>query len=54
VPAGLLDDDIGLEFAVHLYVGSKASWDTIWPGVPQYETMPKPSEFLELMHSGTS
>ncbi len=54
VPAGLLDDDINLEVAVHLYVGSKASWDTISPGVPQYEAMPKLSEFFELMHSGAS
>jgi hypothetical protein len=51
VPAGLLDDNVSLEVGVHLFVGSKASWDAISSGVPQYETMPKPSEFFELMHS---
>ena len=40
-----------LEVGVHLFVGSKASWDAISSGVPQYETMPRPSEFFELMHS---
>ena len=54
VPAGLLDDDISQEVAIHLYVGSKASWNSIPPGVPQYETMPRLSEFFELMHSGAS
>jgi hypothetical protein len=51
VPAGLLDDNMRLEVGVHLFVGSKASWDTISSGVPQYETMPKLSEFFELMHA---
>lgn len=50
VPAGLLDDDVGLEVAVHLFVGSRASWDKTSSGVPQYETMPRLSEFFELMH----
>jgi hypothetical protein len=51
VPAGLLDDNMSLEVGAHLFVGSKASWDTISSSVPQYETMPELSEFFELMHS---
>jgi hypothetical protein len=50
VPAGLLDDPVSLEVAVHLFVGSKASWDAISSGVPQYEAMPELSKFFELMH----
>ena len=52
VPAGLLDDDVDLGIGVHLFVGSKASWDSIDPGVPQYETVPDISEILRLLHSG--
>ena len=52
VPAGLLDNDVDLEIAVHIFVGSKASWDSIDAGVRQYETMPELSEFLRLLHSG--
>jgi hypothetical protein len=51
VPAGLLDDNMNLEVGAHLFVGSKASWDTIPSNGPQYETMPELSEFIELMHS---
>ena len=52
VPAGLLDDDVDLEIGVHIFVGSKASWDTIDANVRQYETVPELSEFLRLLHSG--
>jgi len=37
VPAGALDDDPGSEIMAHIYVGSKASWDVICDGAPQYE-----------------
>jgi len=50
VPAGLLDDPVPLEVGAHLFVGSKAAWDTISPGVPQHEKMPELSELLGLLH----
>lgn len=37
VPAGLLDDDIGVKVAHHIFVGSKAAWDVIGDDAPQYE-----------------
>jgi hypothetical protein len=36
VPAGLLDDDPGLRVAGHIFVGSKAPWEVIPEGPPQY------------------
>lgn len=36
VPAGTLDDDPGPEVVAHIYTGSKASWDVICDGAPQY------------------
>lgn len=51
VPAGLLDANAPLEICAHLFVASKAAWDTITsPGV-KYETMPEFSELLGLLHS---
>lgn len=50
VPAGLLDDDGQLEIGVHLFVGSKASWDTIPSAGARYDTMPELSEVLEILH----
>ena len=37
IPAGLLDDDTGVEVAHHIYVGDKASWDVIGDDAPQYD-----------------
>lgn len=37
VPVGLLDDDPGTRIEQHIFVGSKAPWDEIPKGVPQYE-----------------
>ena len=37
VPAGTLDADPGVPVGVHVYVGSKASWDLIAGDAPQYE-----------------
>jgi hypothetical protein len=37
VPAGLLDDDIGVKVVRHIFVGDKASWDVIGDDAPQYE-----------------
>jgi hypothetical protein len=50
VPAGLLEDDPSLEIAVHLFVGSKASWDKICSDGAQFETVPRLSELMRLMH----
>jgi hypothetical protein len=36
VPAGLLDDDPGLRIGGHIFVGSKAAWDEIPAGAPQF------------------
>jgi len=52
VPAGLLDDDAGLQVGAHVFVGSKAAWEMIAAGAPQYETMPELSEFISLLHTG--
>ena len=37
VPAGLLDDDPGVGVEMHLFVGSKASWDEIGGDAVQHE-----------------
>jgi len=42
VPAGLLDDDPGLGIAGHIHVASKARWDEIPPGTPQFAEGPSP------------
>ena len=36
IPAGLLDSDPGVRIAGHIYVGSKAAWDEIAEGGPQF------------------
>jgi hypothetical protein len=36
VPAGVLDDDPQVPSAVHIFVGSKASWDEIHGSQPQF------------------
>jgi len=51
VPAGLLDDLETLEIGAHLYTESKASWETIPSDAPHFETMPKPSQLMELLSS---
>jgi hypothetical protein len=37
IPAGLLDDDPGVKPALHMFVGSKASWWDITDAAPQFE-----------------
>ena len=51
VPVGLLDGKVNLEVGAHLFVASKASWDTIPAGARQYETVPEFSEFIRFLHS---
>lgn len=37
VPAGTLDGDPGIRPALHIFVGSKATWDVIADSLPQFE-----------------
>jgi hypothetical protein len=39
---GTLATDPGRRPALHVFVGSKASWDEICDGLPQFETFPPP------------
>ena len=52
VPAGLLDDPAATGIAVHVYVGSKSSWDTAFlpDSAPQYAEMPPAGELMALLH----
>ncbi len=47
VPAGMLDDDPVVGVAQHIFVGSKAPWDRITDGAPQYEEAMPPRHELE-------
>ncbi|MEM8589102.1 MAG: GFA family protein [Pseudomonadota bacterium] len=40
VTLGCVDGDPGVTLRMHIYVGSKASWETIPDGVPQYQEGP--------------
>lgn len=52
VPAGALDDSEPIEIALHICVGSKASWDMIPPNTEQLEGMPSTlSAFIDLLHT---
>ena len=48
VPAGALDDSEPLEIAVHICTSSKASWDAIAPGTPQFDGLPALSALIDL------
>lgn len=52
VPSGILDASEQLEIAVHLYVGSRASWDTGPLTGTLHETMPEMRTFIQSLHSG--
>lgn len=41
VTLGCVDGDPEIELGMHIFVGSKASWETIPEGVPQYEEWPE-------------
>lgn len=47
IPAGAIDTPIRPPTAVHVYVGSKAIWDEITDGAPQFEEMPPADRFAE-------
>jgi hypothetical protein len=40
VTLGCVDGDPGIEIGMHIFTGSKAAWDTIPEGVPQYAEWP--------------
>ena len=40
VPAGLLDDDDGVEVSKHIFVESRAKWDEISDDLEQFEGYP--------------
>jgi hypothetical protein len=40
VTLGCVDGDPEIELGMHIFVGSKASWENLPEGVPQYEEWP--------------
>jgi hypothetical protein len=53
VPAGLLEDPVSLKIALHLFVGSRASWEPKPTTGVQYEELPAIAEVLAHLHSDT-
>lgn len=51
VPAGLLEDPGSLEIVLHLFVGSRASWEPKPTTGVLYEEMPAFAEVLAHLHS---
>lgn len=52
VPAGLLEDTGSLEIALHLFTGSKASWEPPPPTGVVHESMPAFAEVLACLRAG--
>jgi hypothetical protein len=52
IPAGLFEMDTNLEIVAHLFVDSKAAWETIASTGNQYKTMPEFAELVQKLHSG--
>jgi len=51
VPAGLLDVDVEIDVVAHLFLGSKAGWDTNLAKGVHYETTPDLKDLLALLRS---
>lgn len=51
LPAGLFEGSEKLEVVAHLYLDSKASWDTAPLTGAQFDTMPEMREFIRLLHA---
>lgn len=51
VPSGLFDGSENLEIAVHVHLGSRASWDTAALTGTQYEDAPETLAFIEALHA---
>ncbi len=54
IPVGLLDDSDQLKICAHIYVESKASWDSIPASGVHFKTMPDMQEFYKLLHADIS
>jgi hypothetical protein len=52
VPAGLLEDDGRLAVGIHLFAGSRASWDAAPMSGIVHETAPELHAFVELLQLG--
>lgn len=46
VTLGSLNDDTGIEIKAHIFISSKASWEVIPKGVPQYDAFPPDMSIL--------
>ena len=55
VPAGLLLEPVNSEVITHVYVDSRATWDTgfLSDNLPKFKQRPSELEFLKLMHKHT-
>ncbi len=53
IPAGLLEDDIGLEIVAHIYTKSKACWDMIPTTGIQFDEMPSVEKFHDVLKRKT-
>ena len=51
VPSGLLDGEEPLEIRAQLYVGSRAPWARLPPGVRQFDEAPPMTELIALLHA---
>jgi hypothetical protein len=51
VPVGLLEEPAALSIAMHLFVGSKASWEPRPVSGTVHEEMPDFAELLKALHS---
>ncbi len=47
IPAGSVDTLLGLVPAAHIYVGSKARWESIHDGWPQFDELPPPEQIAD-------
>jgi len=53
VPAGLLEDNIGLEVVAHICTSSKANWEEISTKGKQYDEMPNLDELNNVLQQKT-
>jgi len=54
IPSGMFEGSENLGIAVHLYVGSRASWDTAPLTGTLYETMPDMPTLIEALHANNA
>lgn len=51
VPSGMFDASENLEIVMHIYVGSRAAWDTAPLNGIQHDTMPETLDFIQALHA---